>query len=197
MMETTDTLAFGFQEEKTVAWTAKQNQRRLFRLPSSFRVEVALPRSKSVGARSLKNINAVGLGFHSYEPLDTGQSVEVLVPDIDPKTPTQGSIVWCHGTEGGTFEMGVKFLDPFGPTNDRIFSGVREIETYRQTVRDVRGEFLSPEAAAREWLDKYAPRLGVAGEPNPHGADSPLGIDPSLLDRLRDDPKFRPFLADA
>ena len=55
------------------------------------------------------------------------------------------------------YEIGVRFAEGGSTDREGLYAQVREIETYRRTVRDVHGRDLSPGEAAHEWSARFHP----------------------------------------
>jgi hypothetical protein len=137
--------------------------RRLHRIRTTFRVE---PVSKKPSGEeldlSLRDISLEGVRLLSSQPLETGSRVRLRVPDIDDSPSVEGSVIWCHNDAGAEcYDIGVRLRRGRTPSNERLFTQVREIEAYRRIVADVQRRALSPAQAAREWRDRFAARVGA------------------------------------
>lgn len=94
-------------------------------------------------------------------PAARGKRIGVRLPGLGPAVLTEGTVVWCTNHQGRSWEIGVRF-DPNRPGDaDRLYTQVREIETYRQTVADIEGRKLGPADAAREWQDRFGDKVLV------------------------------------
>jgi hypothetical protein len=108
--------------------------RRLHRIRTTFRVE---PVSKKPSGEeldlSLRDISLEGVRLLSSQPLETGSRVRLRVPDIDDSPSVEGSVIWCHNDAGAEcYDIGVRLRRGRTPSNERLFTQVREIEAYRR-----------------------------------------------------------------
>jgi hypothetical protein len=101
------------------------------------------------------SIGMGGLAFHCARRLEPGSVVHLRIPHVDPEFETDARVVWCSDIEGGS-ELGVEFLNSDDAYRTRMVEQVCQIENYRQQVLNTEGRKLSPEEAAREWIDGYA-----------------------------------------
>lgn len=90
----------------------------------------------------------------SAEAIAPGQCVEVRFPDIDPVFVARGKAIWCERRENADFEIGLQ-LDEETSAFEAVCTRIQEIEKYRKTVEDLRGQSLAPEDAARQWFSKF------------------------------------------
>lgn len=137
----------------------EENKRSEFRFPVRFRVEASQNR-RPLDSRALRDISTAGLRIHSGEAVSKGQAVEVRFPDIDPSFVARGQVIWCSKRETKGFDIGVRFSDSGTSEYERMCTRIREIETFRRTVEDLRGSEFAPEDAARQWLSKFSTSVG-------------------------------------
>jgi hypothetical protein len=131
------------------------NQRRSIRVPAPYRVEAVAPDRQPIEVKSAHDFSASGFRFTSGAPVPQGQVVEVRFPDIDPSFTARGHVVWCSERQGPGFEIGLHFTDDDSPEYERLWTRIREIETYRRTIEDLRGHPIPFNAALREWMAKF------------------------------------------
>ncbi len=101
------------------------------------------------------NVSIGGLSLKSGIKLKLQTLIKIKIPLVEPPFETVGQVVWCRGSSGD-YEVGVQFIDEQDAFAVRMVEQVCHIEHYRMEVRLNEGRSLSPEEAAREWIDKYA-----------------------------------------
>lgn len=131
----------------------RPDQRQFYRVSVAFRVEGADRTSQQARLHALRDISPSGLRITSEEAIAPGQRVEVRFPDIDPVFLARATTVWCERRDD-EFEIGLQ-LDADSPDYEAVCTRIQEIEKYRKTVEDLRGQELAPEDAARQWFSKF------------------------------------------
>jgi hypothetical protein len=122
---------------------------------------VDVPLEVKSGASSLSvsdkgvNVSYGGLAFTSAECLGNGDVVEIGIPTVTPPFHAHARVVWCR-PEGDHFLVGVEFLEAADGFRARMVQQVCSIENYRRQVEATEGRVLTPQAAALEWIAKYA-----------------------------------------
>lgn len=143
--------------------SAEPNKRKLFRFPCTLGVEAFTPQSADAVGMALRNVSWAGLRMASPRPVRKGEHLEVRIPLVDPQYSIGAEVIWCQAVPEGApqaaFEVGVQFRGGNCLLDETMYSHLREIETYRQTVSDVEGRELSSDDAAREWRDRFSDRL--------------------------------------
>lgn len=98
------------------------------------------------------------------EPMGSGEQIRLRIPDVDPTLTAEGRVVWCSVRSENQFEIGVNLVDSDrSRDSERIYTRLREVETFRTTIQDLRGHRLSPAEAAREWRRRFGPRTLAEG----------------------------------
>ena len=113
------------------------------------------------------NVSQDGLAFLSSWCPQVGDVLQLRIPTVDPPFEAQGRVTWCR-PEAGRFLVGIQFLDRSDAFRSRMVQQVCAIEQYRQEIREHEGRDLDTQAAAAEWIAKYAgrfPALSDGGEP--------------------------------
>lgn len=105
--------------------------------------------------RRLRDIGLGGLSCFTPNPLVVGDLVVITIPVTDPPFEACGEVVWCRRAEEG-FEVGIQFMTPSDAFTARMVEQVCHIEQYREEVLRKEGRKLEPDAAAKEWISKYA-----------------------------------------
>lgn len=109
---------------------------------------------ESIGGQ-LNNVSVGGLAFRSKSRLESGQIIKIVIDMVEPVFEVEGLVQWCHDS-GGDFEIGVEFSDSEDAFRVRMVEQVCHIEQYRHEVWRLEKRLLSGDAAAAEWIQKYA-----------------------------------------
>lgn len=104
---------------------------------------------------TLTNVSLGGLAFVSDQALEPSQKVKVCIPVLETDNYLIGTVVWCEKTKNG-YEIGLEFEGKRNVYRLRMIEQICHIEHYRNEVERVEGRELSAEAAAREWISRYA-----------------------------------------
>ncbi len=104
---------------------------------------------------TLTNVSLGGLAFVSDQALEPSQKVKVCIPVLENDNCLIGTVVWCEKTKNG-YEIGLEFEGKRNVYRLRMIEQICHIEHYRKEVERVEGRELSAEAAAREWISRYA-----------------------------------------
>ncbi len=131
-----------------------ENTRRFIRHTADVPLEV---RSVAAPARrtSGRDVSHGGLSFLLEDDLAIGSTLDLRMPDVDPPFEARARVVWSRREADG-YCIGVAFLDADDAFRARMVEQVSAIERYRREVREREGRDLDPEAAAREWIGRYA-----------------------------------------
>lgn len=130
------------------------DQRQFMRHPTEIPVEVRPADSEARPLRA-RDVSAGGLSFHSTGSLTLGAIVNLRISMVDPVFETDARVVWCREVDNG-FDLGVAFLSAEDAFRARLVEQVCHIETYRRRLLEEQGRALTPEAAAREWIARFA-----------------------------------------
>jgi len=142
--------------------------RKFIRHPVDIPIQVRIDdRFAHHATRDAYNVSLGGLAFHSEHELEPGIVVEIIIPFVRPVFETRARVVWCLARENG-FDLGAQLLDPEDAFRARMVEQVCYIENYKRVVYQTEGRLLTVEAAALEWIGKYAsdfPDAGLEGGP--------------------------------
>jgi len=136
--------------------------RDFIRHPSGVPIEIRTQGRGGQHLRQMSNVSLGGLAFESEEYLEKGVLLAVRIPLVNPVFEGTGRVAWCR-KKNGDFEVGIQFTNEQDAFTVRMVEQVCHIEHYRNEVRTMEGRELTREAAAREWIAKYAaqfPKLG-------------------------------------
>jgi hypothetical protein len=106
----------------------------------------------------LRDISDGGACFSSTTQYAEGQAVEILFPLFPDGPVLPGTIAGTRPDQAtpGSFLHGVKFADEKDKKMLRLVEMICHIMTYRAMQEHITGKPLSADAAAKEWLAKYA-----------------------------------------
>ena len=104
---------------------------------------------------TLTNVSLGGLAFVSNQALGQSQKVKVCIPVLGKDNYLIGTVAWCEKAKKG-YEIGLEFEGKRDIFRLRMIEQLCHIEHYRKEVERVEGRGLSAEAAAREWISRYA-----------------------------------------
>jgi hypothetical protein len=99
-----------------------------------------------------------GLSFESPEPLAAGAAVEVAFPLEAERFALTGTVANCAATGGG-YRVGLAFLEPPQTFRRKLAEQILRIQELRRELGRIRGEDVSAEEAAREWIEYYAEKF--------------------------------------
>ncbi|HRF74659.1 MAG TPA: PilZ domain-containing protein [Accumulibacter sp.] len=134
---------------------ARHAARAYLRHPVDIPIEIAAESSACGAGRRLKDVGAGGLAFASERALPVGSMVRVRIAVLWPTFETHGRVVWCKAC-AGCFDVGLQFVSVDDAFAVRMVEQVCQIEHYRKAVQETEGRQLDAEAAATEWISKYA-----------------------------------------
>ncbi len=132
----------------------------------------------------LRNVSRSGLCFQSAIPLSQDDYVHLLIPVLDQQFEADAAVVWRRPSSAG-YEIGVRFLDPDVQFAVRMVEQLCHSEAYRQEVLREEGRELSSEAAAEEWVARFAasfPPPGLTWGPTTETITVTMG--PGKIDAL-------------
>lgn len=127
--------------------------RQFVRHPSD--VPISLVHDSETQQQPLKNVSYGGICCISQQKLAIGDNVIIRIPFLNPVYESPGVVAWCAEHADG-FDVGVEFLNATDSYKTRMVEQVCHIEHYRKKVLATEGRDLSAEAAAQEWIGKYA-----------------------------------------
>ncbi len=130
------------------------DQRRFIRHTVGVPIEV---RTVAAGGRkaSMRDVSHGGISFLVDDDIPVGTVVDIRIPGVRPPFQARTRVVRSTREDSG-FCLGVAFMDAEDAFRARMVEQVCSIERYRQEVREREGRELSAEAAAAEWITKFA-----------------------------------------
>lgn len=139
------------------------NNRKFIRHPAEIPIEFAATENSGPVRGQAHNVSLGGLAFESEWCPQKGELLEIRIPNVEPAFSASGRVAWCRRHDGG-YEVGVQFMDASDAFRARMVEQVCHIENYRNEVLQREGRELNGDAAAMEWIRKYA-----ADFPDPRG----------------------------
>ncbi|MBW3630816.1 MAG: PilZ domain-containing protein [Gemmatimonadetes bacterium] len=135
------------------------DHRKFIRHPADIPIEFSsadgLPMSEYGQAH---DVSFGGLAFVAEHCPPPGSVIDLTIPTVSPPFQTRGVVVWCRCL-AERYEIGVRFLASSDAFKARMVEQVCHIEQYKRDVLVREGRKLTPAAAAREWISKYAERF--------------------------------------
>lgn len=131
------------------------NNRKYIRHPAEIPIEFATADLDGKAQGQAHNVSLGGLAFDSQWCPREGELLDIRIPTVEPEFSAPGRVAWCRRRAEG-FEVGVQFVDASDAFRARMVEQVCHIENYRNEVREREGRDLNGDAAAQEWIRKYA-----------------------------------------
>ncbi|ACE83926.1 PilZ domain-containing protein [Cellvibrio japonicus] len=128
--------------------------RSFIRHPTSIPIQLSTSPCDSMCV-NVRNLSAGGVCFLTDEPVKVGDKVDFWIPHVRPEYQGKGVVVWRRDHKPKGYEVGVRFTSDDEYFRVRMVEQVCCIEDYRQRLA-LKGRQLSSEAAAQEWIEKYA-----------------------------------------
>ena len=136
--------------------------RSYLRHPADIPIEINAEGLRQGAPRRLKDVSLGGLACRSGHPLTVGARVVLTIPIVQPAFRATGSVVWCR-RDGRDYEVGIRFQEAADVFAARMVEQICQIEHYRQEVLRSEGRVLDGEAAALEWIARYAAQFPSLG----------------------------------
>ena len=103
-----------------------------------------------------------GVSFVSRDPLPAGADVEVVFPIEDQQFALTGTVASCvHDEAAAAYRIGLSFQHPTASFRMKLAEQVLRIHELRRELTRIRGEEVSVDEAATEWIDHYAEKFAA------------------------------------
>ncbi|MBI3479474.1 MAG: PilZ domain-containing protein [Nitrosomonadales bacterium] len=132
--------------------------RQFIRHPADIPIEAKAVGQQPHATHHAFNLSVGGLAFRCDSQFMPGDVVAIRIPLVRPPFEAEARVAWCRARNGRP-ELGVEFLDQDDAYMARMVEQVCHIENYKQKIFQTEGRLLSPDEAAREWINKYAARF--------------------------------------
>lgn len=130
--------------------------REFIRHPFGFPIAHQFVNAADSGARiEVTNLSEGGLCFLSPTYIAQGQTIEIEIPIGEEPFKSKCLVTWC-AISGDGFDVGVKFDDSSTEFALRLVEQACYINEYRKEVEEKENRKLTPDEAAKEWVEKYA-----------------------------------------
>lgn len=129
--------------------------RQFIRHPTDIPIMYHVVNENGLNKNYLNNIGDGGISFHSSEYISPHKKISVRFPFISNTKEVYGVVVWCEKIRD-SFNVGVRFKKGENEYRMRMMEQVCYIEQYKKDVLKDEHRYLTGEAAAREWIDKFA-----------------------------------------
>ncbi len=107
---------------------------------------------------TVQDLGHGGIRFLAAGEVTPGTWLTLTFTSLEGQPQVRARTVWCRPVAGG-FEVGAAFPAESDRMRARMMEQVLAIEAYRQRVAREEGRELSPEEAAREWVERHADRF--------------------------------------
>jgi len=133
-----------------------KEKRKFLRHPSDIPIEVTEVNVPFDGGKTrLEDMSLAGLSFICHNCPQKDSIIHFRIPHVDPAFEADGRVAWFVKEEDG-HRIGVEFLGKVDAFRGRMVEQVCYIEHYRRELSKERGEEVSSEEAAQDWIKKYA-----------------------------------------
>jgi c-di-GMP-binding flagellar brake protein YcgR len=102
------------------------------------------------------DLSAGGLCFESPEWLAEGTEVEVELPLEDQRIQLVGTLLSCRASAEGAWRVPVRFVEPSTRFRMKLAEQILRIHELQRELSELRGEHVTTEEAATEWVNAYA-----------------------------------------
>ncbi len=128
--------------------------RHFVRHPTDIPIEITV--AEAPENCSMVTISQGGLSCEVAHPVAVGSRVHVSIPSVTPPYHGSAEVMWCETSGGDQYELGLRFTDQEEAYKARMVQQVCQIEQYKNLIFERDGRLLDGEAAAAEWISKYA-----------------------------------------
>jgi len=142
--------------------------RQFIRHPIDVPVEIGISGADPPACYHTHDISLGGLAFRSGCAVTPGQSVDIGIGLVQPPFRARARVAWCRPHPLSGYELGVTFLDADDAFRARMVEQLCHIEDYRLSVQRIEGRELDVDAAAAEWIEKYAAQFPEIGSGSMH-----------------------------
>jgi hypothetical protein len=88
--------------------------------------------------------------------MESGAVIDINIPIRNPEVNIKEIVVWCNPCDDGLYDVGVRFVDAGQHFRMRMVEQVCHIEHFKRDILEKEGRNLSGEAAAMEWIRRFA-----------------------------------------
>ena len=129
--------------------------RELIRHPSDIPLDVKILSEPGARHAYMHDVSLAGMSCLVSREIAVGSRVEFYVPSLSGESSGRGTVVWCR-PKREKYQLGIQFNAEKDAFRARMVAQVCQIEHYRREVKSIEGRVLDSEAAALEWIPRYA-----------------------------------------
>ena len=124
--------------------------------PSDIPTKISLCTKRNLSHNTASDSGNIGISVRTPHFYAMGTPLEIEIAIQDPAFKASGKVSWCIPEKDGMFRTGIVFDDTDTAYSVRMIEQICHIEHYRKEVEQREGRRLSQEAAAIEWIKKFA-----------------------------------------
>lgn len=126
------------------------------RHPSEIPAQLSLCSPADFKHRSIDAAGHIGISITTEQFYPMGTPMNFQISFQKPAFQAVGHTTWCIPQRDGSFLTGIIFDDPETAYAVRMIEQICHIEQYRQAIETSEGRQLTQEAAASEWIARFA-----------------------------------------
>ncbi len=142
----------------------EEGMRKFIRHPAQIPIDVSVDSASPMRGRT-RDVAIGGLCFQSREALHPGCKIHLRI-DVHQAFEAQAVVVWCRPADDH-YDVGVQFDNEYTKYAVRMVEQACWIEDYRRKVFNDEGRKLDTDAAAAEWIARYASKFEEMQESYP------------------------------
>ena len=126
------------------------------RHPSDIPAQISLCPGMPISTNTASHSGQIGISLSTDAFYAIGTALEIKITINDPPFKAAGHVAWCIPGKDNRFRTGLVFDDPATAYAVRMIEQICHIEQYRHEIEKVEGRHLTQEAAALEWVLRFA-----------------------------------------
>ncbi len=138
--------------------------RRYIRHPSEIHIEIMIAGQPET--HPMMNISLGGLCVQTTHCLPNNTEIIIRIPHLMPQFSANGQVKWCHYRAADDALLGICFNNAQTAYAVRMVEQICHIESYRLRASRKSGLDYSSDAAAAEWIERYAPHFPSSDDDN-------------------------------
>ncbi|WP_372738621.1 hypothetical protein [Neptunomonas sp.] len=126
------------------------------RHPNNIPAQISLSADTPISPNTTSHCGQIGISLSTDTFYAIGTALEIQISIYDPAFKATGHVAWCIPEKNNHFRTGLVFDDPATAYAVRMIEQICHIEQYRHEIEKAEGRHLSQEAAAHEWILRFA-----------------------------------------
>lgn len=126
------------------------------RHPNEIPAQISLCSETAISTNTASYSGHIGISLSTDTFYAIGTALEIQISINDPAFKASGHVSWCIPEKNNHFRTGLVFDDPATAYAVRMIEQICHIEQYRHEIEKVEGRHLTQEAAALEWIMRFA-----------------------------------------